>query len=154
MDHVRTAKALGLTSSLFLSGTYFASSQLVLPILYTRSPSTSTPIFSELYYRGAVTVVPLALFSASCSGYLAYACPTLRTLYAIAAVAPFATLPWTVLFMKSTNDRLNLLAKDQREQEKADPAEVTALLKKWTVFNYVRSGMCMIGGLAGLFALL
>ena len=155
MDNtIQIAQVLGLTSSIFLSGINIGASHLTLPILYTRSPSISAPIFHEFYNRGAVTLVPLGLFSASCSALVAYLLPSQRTLWAGAAVATFAQLPWTGLAMMKTIGRLNAIAASKIEQEKASQEEVVALLRQWAWMNVVRGLLAMAGGLAGVWALI
>ena len=153
MDNtIRTAQVLGLTSSIFLSGVNIGASQLTLPILYTRPPSISAPIFHEFYIRGAVTLVPLGLFSASCSALVAYLLPSQQTLWAVTALATFAQLPWTGLVMMKTINRLNAIAASKVEQEKASQEEVVALLRQWAWMNIVRGLMAMVGGLTGVWA--
>lgn len=151
---IRTAQMLGLTSSLLLSGANIGASYLTLPILYTRPTSTSTPIFNELYTRGATTLVPLGTFSAICSALAAYLHPSQRQLWAIAAVATFAQTPWTLLVMMGTNNRLNAIAASKTEQEKASKEEVEGLLRQWAWMNVVRGLLAMVGGLAGLWAVI
>ncbi len=151
-DIIRTAQVLGLTSSIFLSGINIGASYLTLPILYTRSPSISTPFFNEFYTRGAVTLVPLGLFSASCSALVAYLLPSQRTLWSVAGVATFAQLPWTLLFMMKTINRLGAIAASKDEQVKASGAEVVALLRQWAWMNIVRGLLAMVGGLTGVWA--
>ena len=154
MDNtIRTAQVLGLTSSIFLSGINIGASYLTLPILYTRPASTSAPIFHEFYNRGAVTLVPLGLFSASCSGLVAYLFPSQQTLWAVAGMATFAQLPWTGLVMMKTIKRLNTIAASNVEQEKASQEEVVALLRQWAWMNVVRGLMAMAGGLIGVWAM-
>jgi Domain of unknown function (DUF1772) len=121
---IRTLQVLGLTSSTFLSGINIGASHLTVPILYTRPASISTPFFNEFYTRGAATLVPLGIFSASCSALVAYLLPSQRKLWAIAAVATFAQMPWTILVMMKTNNRLNAIAASKNEQEKASGEEI------------------------------
>ncbi|KAL8945672.1 MAG: hypothetical protein Q9183_008020 [Haloplaca sp. 2 TL-2023] len=151
---VSTTQALGLTSTLILSGINFGASLLTLPILYTRDPSISTPIFHELYTRGAVSLVPLGIFSAACSALTAYLVPSQRQLWATAAVATASQTPWTLLVMKGTNDRLNGIAGDKVEQQKVDKEEVVGLLKSWTWMNVGRGLLALGGGMAGLWAVM
>lgn len=154
MDNtIRTAQVLGLTSSLLLSGVNIGSSVLTIPILYTRPTSISTPIFAEFYTRGAVTLVPLGLFSASCSALVAYLLPSQRNLWAIASVAAFAQTPWTLLVMMKTNNRLNTIAASKDEQEKASKEEVVGLLRQWSWMNIIRGGLPLVGGLIGVWAI-
>ena len=153
MDNtIRTAQVLGLTSSIFLSGVNIGASYLTLPILYTRPASISTPIFNEFYLRGAVTLVPLGLFSASCSALVAYLLPSQRKLWAVAGASTFAQVPWTLLVMKGTIDVLNAIAASRVEQEKASQAEVVGLLQRWAWMNVLRGLLALVGGLIGLWA--
>ena len=73
----------------------FSASHLTHPILYRLPIEASASVFSELYYRGAKSVVPIALISTLCSGLAAYLDPEKRVGYAVAAAASFATLPFT-----------------------------------------------------------
>lgn len=155
MDNtIRTAQALGLTSSIFLSGVNIGASYLTIPILYTRPTSVSAPIFKELYLRGAVSLVPLGIFSGSCSALVAYLLPHQRSLWAIAAVATLAQTPWTLLVMMKTNERMITIAESKVEQEKASREEVVGLLRRWGSMNVVRGLLAMVGGLAGLWAVM
>jgi hypothetical protein len=156
MDNtVRSFQVLSLTTSLVLSGANFGASTLTLPILYSRPPSVSTPIFEELYTRGGVALVPLGIFSASCSAIVAYSIPTQRTLWGAAALATIGQLPWTVLIMMPGIKKLNAVAESSKEaQEKADKEEVTGLLKEWAWMNIVRGGFAFVGGLVGIWALI
>ncbi|KAI4263547.1 MAG: hypothetical protein L6R42_001316 [Xanthoria sp. 1 TBL-2021] len=151
---IRTTQLLGVTSSLILSGMNLGASLLTLPILYTRHPSVSTPVFHELYTRGALSLVPSGMFSAACSTFTAYLLPEQRKLWAIAAIATASQTPWTMLVMKNTNDRLNAIAGDKMEQQKADKQEVVGLLKSWTWMNIGRGLLALGGGLAGLLAVM
>ena len=151
---LRTAQVLGLTSSIFLSGINIGASLLTVPILYTRPTSISTPFFNEFYTRGAATLVPLCIFSASCSALVGYFLPSQRKLWAFAAVATIAQLPWTILGMMKTNNRLNTIAASKNEQEKASEEEVVGLLRQWAWMNIVRGVLPMVGGLAGVWAVI
>ncbi|KAH7065326.1 hypothetical protein B0J12DRAFT_31302 [Macrophomina phaseolina] len=82
--------SMGTTSTVGVT-----SSQLTLPILYCLPSATSTSFFVELYYRGAATVVALALFSSLCSGLRVYLQPGKRASFAGAAALSLATLGWT-----------------------------------------------------------
>jgi hypothetical protein len=154
MDNaIRTAQVLGLTGSLVLAGVNIGTSFLVIPLLYNRPTSVTTPIFAELYTKGAVTLVPLGIFSASCSAVVAYLDPSQRNLWAFAAVATISQTPWTLLMMMKTNNRLVAISASEKEQEKASDEEVVGLLKQWTWMNFVRGGLALAGGLAGVWAL-
>ncbi len=148
---LRTSALLGLSSSFWLSGIYFSASQLTLPLLYRLPAETSTNIFTELYYRGAQTIVPLALLSTLSTGLSAYLDPERRSGYAVAATATISSLAWTAAFMSGTINRLIAISKDANLQEKAGPSgEVEMLLRRWKWMNNVRAGLCAVGGLLAL----
>lgn len=151
---IRTAQVLGLASSIFLSGINIGSSLLTLPNLYTRPTSISTSIFNEFYVRGAATNVPLGIFSAACSALVAYLLPSQRQIWSIAGAATIAQIPWTLLVMIGTNSRLNSIAASKVEQEKVSKEEVESLLKRWAWMNVLRGLLALVGGLAGLWALI
>ncbi|GAB7350602.1 hypothetical protein MBLNU459_g1171t1 [Dothideomycetes sp. NU459] len=153
MDNtIRTAQVLGLTSSILLSGVNIGSSILTVPILYTRPASVSTPIFHEFFARGKATLVPLGFFAGACSALVAYLLPPQRRLWTVAAVATLSQTPWTVLAMMSTNNRLIAIAGSKAEQDRASKDEVVSLLRKWAWMNAVRGLLALVGGLAGVLA--
>lgn len=147
---LRTASLLGLSTSLYLSGIYFSASHLTIPIIRRLPVETSTSAFTELYYRGAKTVVPLALFSTFCTGVSAYLGPSKRVGYAITAVATIASLPWTGVVMKGVNERLIAIGKEAHAREKTNEGEVEQLLRQWKWMNNVRAGLAAVGGIVGL----
>ena len=56
--------------------------------------------------------------------------------------------------MMKTNDRLNAIAASKHEQEKAGEAEVVGLLRRWAWMNVVRGLLALVGGLAGVRAVI
>ncbi|KAI1618116.1 hypothetical protein EDD36DRAFT_22456 [Exophiala viscosa] len=149
-----TAAVVGSISSLLLAGVNFSASQLTLPILYRIPDETSTSIFEELFYRGGMVIVPLTLFATLCTGTTAYLEPTARSGYTAAAVASFASLPFTGLYMRPTIQRLLKLANDEKVRQKADANEAVSLLKRWRWMNFVRAALALVGGAVGLAVLL
>ncbi|KAL8777862.1 MAG: hypothetical protein Q9203_002586 [Teloschistes exilis] len=154
MDPIRATQALGLTTSLILAGVNIGSSALTIPILLTRPASTTAPIFHEFYLRGAALNVPLGIFSAACAASIAYLLPAQRGLWATAAVATISQLPWTLLVMMGTNQRLIKIAGSRVEQEKVGKEEFEGLLRRWAWMNHVRGGMALVGGCVGVWALM
>ena len=154
MDNtIRGAQILGVTSSLLLAGANIGSSILTMPLLYTRPTSISTPFFSEFYSRGAVTLVPLSIFSATCSGLVAYLLPAQRNQWAMAGMTTISQLPWTLLVMMATNKRLIAVSESQVLQEKAGREEVLGLLVYWARMNILRGSLALVGGLIGMWAM-
>ena len=123
---------------------------MALPLLYGQPVATSTAGFTKLYYGGAAVVGPIIAFSATCSGVSAYLDSKKRVGYAIAAIATFASLPWTVFVMMAGIQRLIAISKDAMLQEKVSVAEVEGLLTQWGWMNLVRSGFAAIGGIVGM----
>ncbi|KAH7246376.1 hypothetical protein BKA59DRAFT_197793 [Fusarium tricinctum] len=149
----RTFQVFGLTSSLLLAGVNLGSSHLTVPLLYPQPNAVSTPFFKDFYTRGALTLVPLAIFSGASSGIVAYLVPAQRTFWVVAAAATLSQLPWTGLVMMPTNNRLNDIGVSSVEQEKASQEEVVGLLKKWRWMNIVRGLLALTGGLSAVLAL-
>ena len=149
-DHIPSLT--GLSIAFFLSGTHFSASQLTLPVLYNLPSATSTSIFSEFYYRGARTVVPLALVSSASFATAAVIAISSneRTGYGIAAAATVSPLAWTGLVISSVNSQLIAMAGDARIREKEGDGKVRELLKKWKWMNNVRAGLAFVGGVVGL----
>lgn len=146
-------KASGLTSSLVVAGINLGASHLTVPLLYQQSVATSTTFFKDFYIRGALTLVPLAILSGSASGLVAYLVPAQRTIWTAAAVATLSQIPWTVLGMMATNNRLNDIAATSAQQEKASKEEVVELLKRWRWMNIFRGFLALTGGLLAVGAL-
>lgn len=100
-----------------------------------------------------MTLVPLAILSGSSSGLVAYLVPAQRTLWSAAAVATLSQIPWTLIGMMATNDRLNEIADSKVQQEKVNREEVMSLLKRWRWMNIVRGLLALTGGLSAVLAL-
>jgi hypothetical protein len=148
-------QVLGLSSSLILSGINFGASHLTIPLLYNLPVPTSTRLFSSLYHRGAITLVPLTLFSGLNFGTLAYLIPSQRLTYAIAGASTLSALAWTQIVIAPTNKRLCEVSEmGDVETEKVKGEEVDELLRRWKWMNFVRSGLALAGGLVGFSALL
>ena len=77
-DTTKSLAMTGVASSIFVSGIFFASSQLMLPLLYPLPTDISTRTFTALFYSGARAIVPLVLVGASATGVAAYLDPSHR----------------------------------------------------------------------------
>jgi len=153
MDTPNVARSLalaGTASSLWLSGIYFSSSHLAVPLFYPLPTSLSTSAFTTFYHSGAKTVVPIALVSTICNGAAAYFEPSKRLEYGLAAVGAIGTLVWTRLAMMGTNTALIELGEDGVRREKVGAKGVEDLLRRWAWMNGVRSSMAGVAGLLGL----
>lgn len=145
---------VGGISALLLSGVNLSASQLTLPTLYRLPDVLSTTVFKQLFYRGGAIIVPLTVISTLTTGLSAYLDPAKRLGFAFAAIASFASLPWTALIMRPTIFRLIELADNEKAREKVQEKEVVSLLKTWRWMNNVRSGLALVGGVSGLAVLL
>ncbi|KAF5017684.1 hypothetical protein F66182_10369 [Fusarium sp. NRRL 66182] len=150
---VQTLQVFGLTSSLVLAGANLGASHLTLPLLYSQPTPVSTAFFKQFYTHGALSLVPLSIFSAASSSLVAYLVPAQRILWSVSAAVTLAQLPWTVFGMMSTNKSLILLADSSVGQEKVNKDEVVSLLKRWKWMNVVRGLLAFTGGLAAVLAL-
>jgi len=154
---IRVVQALGITTSLVLAGAIASISHITTPVLSTTPPSTFLPLWTRLYARGAATAPPLAVLSTACFLYLAYSASDWTGAYATAAAATLAIVPYTLLFMMGTNRRLEARAKMVGASAKEDGGrqeESRALLEWWTVLNFGRSVLPLVGGLVGLWSVM
>ncbi|KAF2171010.1 hypothetical protein M409DRAFT_51244 [Zasmidium cellare ATCC 36951] len=151
MDSTEAAKLIAIPAALIVSGYQLALSQNSLPIVLNEAASVSTPIFKQVYNRGAVIAVPGALVASTAFGYLAYTThnSTHRWLFTTGAILTFGVLPFTRLVMYGGIQRLIEISGSSTVQERSG-AEVTKSLKAWTVQNWVRCGMMLTAGFAGL----
>jgi uncharacterized membrane protein len=65
-------------------------------------------------------------------------------LYSIAAVLTIGIVPWTIIAMMPTNNKL-LAKAEQSASVMADDKEVSDLLRKWTILNGIRSLLPLAG---------
>ena len=145
--------AFGITSSLFAAGFYFSSSYIAVPPLLALPAKLSTAAFVDVYYRGIGAVVPLTVLSTIATGTVALLVPEKRLELGAAAVCTIAAMPWTLVMMMKTNNRLIGLKDATVEREKVGEKGVNELLQKWKVLNTVRAGFPLVGGAIGLWAL-
>ena len=143
-----TTSLLGIGSSLFIAGTNFSASHLTLPILYRLPDATGANIFSELFQRGAKTLIPLISLSTLSTGVAAYLDPERRVGYSIAAALTITPLAWTRIAMMPAIDRL--LHINETKAEKVEKGEVEVLLRRWKWMNMVRAGLSLAGGAVAL----
>lgn len=129
--------------------------------------------FCDTYDRGIKIYPTTAIVSALANGYLAWALRdtpgpsaincSWSSFYVTAAVTTASIVPWTLIVMWPTNEKLKAhAARDDAavkegtvvsEQEKVKRAkedeEVPALLKKWGELNFCRSLFTVAGAVIG-----
>jgi len=195
---IRTVQAIGITSSAVLSGGILSFSVVLIPTLAlpahptkresdsSDQPGTPTSHLARQWRHsfntGKHIAPPIALLSSTAYAYLAYLFrratpvqePELRTsnLYILAAALALSLVPYTLVVMMPTNQRL-LVRAAQADDEAATPvekerdmattgvpakaeedAEVCGLLEKWSRMNVVRGCLPLAATVVGLFATL
>ena len=99
-------------------------------------------------------MVPGAVISTLASGYLAYALPEQRVLFATAAGLVLCPPIFTRVVMNEGIKRLLEISRNAVEQQKAEQSgEVAKLLKAWVVQNWVRAGLSFGAGLVAFLAI-
>jgi hypothetical protein len=99
----------------------------------------------------------VALVAAASLGYLAWTTRTIAPvparLYGAAAALTIGIVPWTILAMNSTNQKL-LAKAESTVNVKGDEKEVGDLLETWRTLNGIRSVLPLLGSAAALLAVL
>ncbi|KAK6208489.1 hypothetical protein LQW54_006835 [Pestalotiopsis sp. IQ-011] len=163
---LHTTQLVSLTTSIFLSGINFGASHLFAPVIHRLDAHTTTPAaLAALYHRGARLVLPFAILSTTAAALTAaQSSGRERTNWIIAAVATFASLPWTRIIMKETSKpstSLRWATGDGDEEEKTalhvdesssqiDDSDEEALrkqLRRWRRMTLIRSTLALVGGL-------
>jgi hypothetical protein len=110
-----------------------------------------------MYISGKTQNPPIVAATAASFSYLAW---TLRALpgnkarlYGAVAVLTIGVVPWTILVMNSTNQKL-IEKVESIVEAKGDEKEVGDLLRKWGTLNGMRSLLPLMGSAVGLFAAL
>ncbi|RAL16071.1 DUF1772 domain-containing protein [Aspergillus homomorphus CBS 101889] len=161
------AQAVGLTGAAWLSGNIFSLSLMGIPPLIEAHHREKIPLsttvkqWRTIYTYGAQRAPLIALSTASTFLYLAWGVRESTPLslitarhsskvYCAAAALVLGIVPFTLTFMKKTNDRLTQWARHESEWTADADAEVEGLLWKWTWLNAARSLFPLLGGLVGL----
>lgn len=155
IDRTTVAKVIAIPTAFFLTGYSGSFSQNSVPLLYRQPASVSAEILYGIYKNGAKVMAPCVVLSTSAFAYLAYNAKSSmeRRLYATAGGLVLSTQPWTIAVMLSGINRLRDIAKSAAEQQKAEETgEAVKLLQGWVYQNWMRAGLLLSGGLAGLYA--
>lgn len=115
------------------------------------------------FEKGKSQNPPVAAATAAAFAYLAWSVRSgspLRSLapknsiqlYCTAAILTMGIVPYTIVAMSSTNNRL--LAKSEATEETLVDVEAKELLQRWTFLNGVRSSLPLAGAITGLIAVL
>ncbi|KAG9631630.1 DUF1772-domain-containing protein, partial [Aureobasidium melanogenum] len=173
MSSINTiAKIIGLTSAAWLSGNISALSLISIPAVANIKQDSSLSnahavrLWQQNYQRGASQNPPIALGAAVSLGFLAWSLRNLRittvvglgpgALFAIAAVSTMAIVPFTIVFMRPTNNKLLTLAAKAKKDELSvkETEDVEGLLERWTALNRLRGVLPMIGAVCACVAVI
>ncbi|KAH0558644.1 hypothetical protein GP486_004704 [Trichoglossum hirsutum] len=171
----RMAQAFGVVGAAWLSGNIAALSLISVPAL-SRSqaqdsvqPGILSKQWKYNYEAGKTQNPPVAVAVAASFSYLAWSVRSGTQLgrlapahsvqlFSTAAILTIGIIPYTIIAMRPTNNKL--LAKAEQEFDlkgasasvTSDDREVGELLKKWTFLNGIRSLMPLLGSAAALLA--
>ncbi|KAL8787676.1 MAG: hypothetical protein Q9213_002107 [Squamulea squamosa] len=155
---VRICQGLGITASSFLAGTLYTASALGVPAILAgqTNPSLLVSQWHSMFRAGFKIGPTLALLGAV--NYLYVAWGSYNSTYDArvwkgfvgAAVGTIGIVPFTLIFMSSTNNAL--LA--QAAKTTLSEVEVRGLVEKWAFLNLVRSGIPVVGTALGLYGAL
>jgi hypothetical protein len=153
---IRLAQAIGLTMSSALAGSTFTISAMLVPRLLESPSPLLLKQWKHAFEAGKASVPPLAGICTLSFGYLAYetkgapnALPHVWKIYAASALLCIGIVPYTLVALKSTNNKLLNKAEETRALKAEDKiVEVglggeTAhqLVDKWATLNLGRAIM-------------
>jgi hypothetical protein len=155
------ARILGISSSVFLSGFAFSASYYGLPAIALSPFPVRLQQWQVIYDLGKLVSPPVSATSALLWGYSAWSARDNEDslewkLYAMAGLATFSVLAWTVGVMMPTN--LDLIRRAKIAKEVTETVvfgrESVEILARWSWMNYVRGVLPMAGAWVGLYAAL
>lgn len=162
---LHTTQLVSLTTSIFLSGINFGASHLSAPVIHRLDAQTTAPAaLAALYHGSARLVLPFAILSTTTAALTAaQSSGRERTNWIIAAVATFASLPWTRTVIKETSKpttSMRWAAVDGDDEKTAlhveeipshvgdsDEEALRKQLKRWRRMSLIRSTLALVGGL-------
>ncbi|CAG8128241.1 unnamed protein product [Penicillium salamii] len=117
-------------------------------------------VWRRLYEYGHAYGPKLAAVTSTAFGYLAWSARAQRTtcrapmiMYSAAASLVLAIVPYTIIFIGPTNDRLSARAAGKDELVSTNETSETSddqLLRQWVVLNGIRGLLPFAGGVLGL----
>ncbi|KAF4626910.1 hypothetical protein G7Y89_g11245 [Cudoniella acicularis] len=117
-------------------------------------------VWTNVYNAGKALNPPVALAVASSFAYLAWSSPSRSgtsnnnsRLYTLAAALTMGIVPFTLMFMAPTNNKIFRKAA-QAATAPAFDSEFGALIERWSTLNFVRSLLPLLGGVVGMAAIL
>ncbi|KAL8721309.1 MAG: hypothetical protein Q9225_001969 [Loekoesia sp. 1 TL-2023] len=163
---LRLAQAIGIMTSAFLSGGVLAVSYGFVPSMSQAPNTLLVREWRTTYGRGIAASPAIAILSSLSYIYLSYSLSfTLNhnkaEVYALAALATGSIVPFTLIFMKNVNGKLNNKVEESKEldrteemnESKAKKGEHSQeLLNWWAVLNFGRGLLPFTGACLGIYA--
>ncbi|CAI7628652.1 unnamed protein product [Penicillium pancosmium] len=164
----RVAQAVGISGAAWLAGNIAALSTITTPALIRSQKEDNPPVgllakqWRNLFENGKSKNPPVAVGVTSAFIYLAWSVrsgaplfkktPISRSvLFSAAAALTISIVPFTLVAMSKTNNKL--LEKSELTKEASD-ADTVELVERWTTLNQIRGVLPLIGGLCGMLATL
>ncbi|KAL8894582.1 MAG: hypothetical protein Q9192_004203 [Flavoplaca navasiana] len=163
---LRLAQAVGIMTSAFLSGGVLAVSYGFVPSMSQAPNTLLVREWKTTYGRGVAASPALAIVSTLSFAWLSYSLSfTLNhhkaEVYALAAVATGSIVPFTLIFMKSVNGKLNHKVENSKHLNRMEEMNETKdkkgehsqeLLDWWAILNFTRGLLPLAGASLGIYA--
>ncbi|XWX01437.1 hypothetical protein V2A60_009465 [Cordyceps javanica] len=143
------AVATGIVGSVWASGAIASLTLIGIPTAFA-TPQSPIIVWNGLYTRGMAVMPKVAVVTALCYLYGAYERRRRGTAGGACLAAAglvVSIIPFTLVFMRSTNEML------LNGQSAATLAASTRLISKWGSLNLVRSLLPLAAGMLGLYGL-
>ncbi|KAF1932180.1 DUF1772-domain-containing protein [Didymella exigua CBS 183.55] len=152
-DSLIIAKAVGIVVPAWLAGNIGAYSLVSAPAILTAvhknnvSISHALQVWAHLYDAGHAQNPPIAFAAAASLGFCAWTTGDRRFWWSSAAT--IGIVPFTLLFMQKTLDRIFELARkaDKEALATKEAEEAEKLLHRWVWHNGVRSLFPLVGSI-------
>ncbi|SPJ79551.1 uncharacterized protein FTOL_07942 [Fusarium torulosum] len=144
------ATATGITGSAWASGCIASISLTGIPAALQLSAPTSATVWQEFFNRGIALMPKVAVTTALAYAYASYSAHREGRKWkglAAGGALTVAIVPFTLIFMSSTN---GLLFKAAAGTLEASQEDVATLIGRWGVLNLVRSLLPLAGTIVGL----
>ena len=162
---IRAGLTFGLTAAGMVAGTNTCMSIFAVPPMLLAPKQLMVQQWRNLFNLGLVVVPPTAMLASASLAYVAYTCRSASEKdfgdmggtasgwkgIALAAATIGSFIPYTLIFMKSTND--TLIAESNGAGQLAE-REVKALVERWSRLNLGRALLAMIATVVGTWSAL
>ncbi|KAL8731861.1 MAG: hypothetical protein Q9166_003145 [cf. Caloplaca sp. 2 TL-2023] len=163
---LRLAQAIGIMTSAFLSGGVLAVSYGFVPSMSQAPNTLLVREWKTTYSRGVAASPALAIVSTLSFAYLSYSLSfTLNQhkaeIYALAAIATGSIVPFTLIFMKKINGKLNQKVQQSKHLHRTEEMNESKdkkgehsqeLLSRWAKLNFARGLLPLAGACLGMYA--